>query len=134
MQIIKREYGRYNSTVKTVLDMVEQANGGYHIAASDARALRYAIADLQAIVDKYPIEAALKGGEGYSPAVLVKDGADYMAYIYTPQVGAFTKHGSLERAGDAIDSRDYLNNSWTAYTNGPATLEWLQGEGFTLEY
>ena len=129
------DYGRYNATVKTVQEAATQANGGYHFSASDIRALRYAMRDLQGILDKHddPREAALKlSSGGYAPAVLLKDGSGYVAFVYNPQAGEFTEQGAQERASDAIDNKGYLSDDWTNNTNAPAPVDSYEREGFSL--
>lgn len=41
-----KDYGRYNSTVKSVQLACEQASGGYHLSDGDLIALKCAIQDL----------------------------------------------------------------------------------------
>lgn len=72
---------------------------------------------------------------GYAVAVLIRDyGENYFAYVYEPQRGEFTEAGALQRAQDTINAKTkgYLNDNWTSYTNGPSTLEWLEGEEFII--
>lgn len=51
--MINKNHGRYNSTVKTVQTICEQANGGYFISENDIEMLNYAIEDLQNIANSY---------------------------------------------------------------------------------
>ena len=46
-----KNYGQYNSTVKSVLQAVVQAKNGYHLSQADIDALQEAIKDLQSIVE-----------------------------------------------------------------------------------
>ncbi|HET8708952.1 MAG TPA: hypothetical protein VFL85_01585 [Candidatus Saccharimonadales bacterium] len=46
------EYGKYNATIKTVIDSINAMNGGYCLDENDTQALAYAIEDLQNIKDK----------------------------------------------------------------------------------
>lgn len=47
------DFGRYNSTVKTVVDACQQAKNDWHMSDGDLQALEYAIEDLQAILKHY---------------------------------------------------------------------------------
>lgn len=47
-----KDYGRYNSTVKTVQDMAVQIKNGYHISAEDRGVILYAIRDLCYMYDE----------------------------------------------------------------------------------
>ena len=51
--MINKDYGRYNSTVKTVQTICEQAKNGYFISKDDIEMLNYAIEDLQNIANNY---------------------------------------------------------------------------------
>jgi len=128
-----KDYGRYNSTVKTVQDLTLQAKGDYHFTYGDIETLRYAIRDLQGILDAKhdPIVCALKYDDGgYSPAVLIKDGADWRAFVYDNQPGSFTKQGALERARDTY--QNWTGDNWTQYTNAPANVDYFKREGFAF--
>ena len=128
-------YGKYGAAVKTVQMAAEQAAGGYHMSAGDLRTLRLAVDDLQQILDGHRDArgAALRYEDGgYSPAVLLKEGADYIALVYTPQAGEFTKEGAIERAEDAIDATSYTADSWTHYTNSAGGLDYFKREGFSF--
>ncbi len=130
------DYGRYNSTIKTVLQAAEAAHNGYHQSAADLRALRLAVRDLQGILDdkKDPQGVSLKNEDGtYSPAVLILDyGRNYMAYVRSGK-NRIHQIDAEDIATDAIDSSEWLGENWTAYTNGPSTLEWLEREGFSTD-
>lgn len=133
------KYGNYSAAVKSLQTAAEQAAGGYHLSADDLHNVRLAMRDFQGLLDQHDDvqAAALKLDNGseegdYGPAVLLKDGGGYVAIVYRPQAGAFTERGAIERASDAIDSRGYLSEDWTNYTNAGAGLEYLQREGFTL--
>lgn len=52
----KKDYGRYNSTIKTVQDACIAMNNGYHQSGGDIEALAYAISDLSAILEHYSKE------------------------------------------------------------------------------
>ncbi len=47
-----KDYGKYNSTIKTVQTMATQAINGYEITANDRRSLLYAIKDLCYLYDE----------------------------------------------------------------------------------
>jgi hypothetical protein len=129
-------YGKYAAAVKTVQMASEQEAGGYYMSANDLHSLRLAMRDIQQILDNHKdIQAGTLKNEqgGFSPVVLLQDyGRNYLAYVYQPQAGEFTERGAIERATDAIDSKSFLSDDWTAYTNAGATMEWLEREGFGL--
>lgn len=130
-----KNYGKYSAAIKSLQTAAEQATGGYHLSADDLHNVRLAMRDIQGLLDEYDDvqAAALKFDEGsYSPAVLLKDRSGYAALVHRPQAGAFTKRGAIERATDAIDSKGYLSDDWTCYTNAAADMEYLQREGFRL--
>ena len=134
-----KNYGQYSAAIKSLQMAAGQAAGGYHMSADDLHSVRLALRDFRGLLDSYDDAQAaalrLDGGSGaggYSPAVLLKDSGGYVALVYRPQAGAFTERGAIERATDALDSRSYLSEDWTAYTNAGASLDWYQGEGFTL--
>lgn len=134
-----KNYGNYSAAIKSLQMAAEQAAGGYHMSADDLHSVRLAMRDFQGLLDQHDdVQAAAlrldngSGEGGYSPAVLLKSGADYVALVYLPQSGSFTERGAIERATDAIDSKGYLSEDWINYTNAAGAMEYLQREGFKL--
>lgn len=83
---------------------------------------------------KSEIAAALKLADGsYAPAVLIRDGADFFAWVFRNFETPCTEMQALRAARRTLEAgtQGYLNDNWQAYTNAAGTLEWLRDQEFT---